>query len=99
MENIISLIGYALSQLARAFSLALLLALLLEGAAALEIWFRNRRQSNTASSILPRKTNQFTARQTIVYINGEQFPVVQGSVVVSTSNEIQQADQSSFVDV
>lgn len=66
MENFVSVIECALFQIERSFALALSLALLLEGVAALETWFRNRRQSNITSSTLPKKTNQFTARQMIV---------------------------------
>ena len=94
MENIISVIGYARSQLGHSFALALLLVLLLEGVAALEVLFKKRTQSNTSSSIAPKGMNQFTAKQQIVYVNGIQLKVVPESVVVSTSNEIAQASPS-----
>lgn len=97
MGNIISVIGYALSQLARAFSLALLLAFLLEAVAALEIWFRKRQQSNTESSTQPNGPILSQQSKVILYINGEPFAVVPSSVVVSTSNETQPGNPSSSI--
>ena len=96
MENLLDFVVYALSQLARSFGIALLLAYLLVAVEALAIWWRKQRPSSTTSSTNPKGSILSQQREVILYLNGKPLRVIPESVVASTSSEIAQVDQSLF---